>query len=105
MQGAVTHASVTFTCPRCRRTSYNPNDARDRYCGACKWWTGDPTLGQFDPRASDGHDVIVPFPTIEANETLPPGVVEFRDTLTGRLVGRLLRDELGVWHTEVPPAT
>lgn len=25
----------TFTCPKCSRTSYNPNDARERYCGAC----------------------------------------------------------------------
>jgi hypothetical protein len=24
-----------YTCPRCGRTSYNPNDARFRYCGAC----------------------------------------------------------------------
>ncbi len=23
------------TCPQCRRTSYNPNDVRERYCGAC----------------------------------------------------------------------
>lgn len=25
----------TFTCPDCQRTSYNPNDVRERYCGAC----------------------------------------------------------------------
>lgn len=25
----------TFTCPKCKRTSHNPNDARERYCGAC----------------------------------------------------------------------
>jgi hypothetical protein len=25
----------TYTCPRCHRTSHNPNDARWRYCGAC----------------------------------------------------------------------
>lgn len=25
----------SITCPRCRRTSYNPNDIRERYCGAC----------------------------------------------------------------------
>lgn len=25
----------TFTCPKCFRTSHNPNDARERYCGAC----------------------------------------------------------------------
>ena len=25
----------SITCPRCRRTSYNLNDVRHRYCGAC----------------------------------------------------------------------
>lgn len=25
----------TFTCPKCNRVSHNPNDARERYCGAC----------------------------------------------------------------------
>lgn len=29
----------TFTCPRCRRTSHNPNDVREGYCGACHDWT------------------------------------------------------------------
>jgi ribosomal protein L37E len=29
----------SFTCPRCGRTSYNPNDAREGYCGACHDWT------------------------------------------------------------------
>lgn len=24
-----------FTCPRCGRVSHNPNDIRERYCGAC----------------------------------------------------------------------
>lgn len=25
----------SYTCPRCGRTSYNPNDLAQRYCGAC----------------------------------------------------------------------
>lgn len=25
----------TFTCPKCGAVSHNPNDARERYCGAC----------------------------------------------------------------------
>jgi len=25
----------TFTCPKCSRVSHNPNDARERFCGAC----------------------------------------------------------------------
>jgi hypothetical protein len=31
---------ASFTCPRCGRTSHNPNDAREGYCGACHEWTG-----------------------------------------------------------------
>lgn len=29
----------SFTCPSCGATSYNPNDIRHSYCGAChEWW-------------------------------------------------------------------
>lgn len=28
-------AHETYTCPRCMKTSHNPNDARHRWCGAC----------------------------------------------------------------------
>lgn len=34
----------SFTCPHCGRTSYNPRDREERYCGACHWWTGVPEL-------------------------------------------------------------
>ena len=37
--------SVTYICPCCGRVSHNPNDVRERYCGACHWWTGAPALG------------------------------------------------------------
>jgi hypothetical protein len=30
--------AASFTCPRCGRTSYNQNDIRERYCGACRDW-------------------------------------------------------------------
>jgi ribosomal protein L37E len=29
----------SITCPRCGRTSYNPNDIREGYCGFCHDWT------------------------------------------------------------------
>lgn len=28
----------SITCPRCGRTTYNPNDIRERYCGHCHAW-------------------------------------------------------------------
>lgn len=27
--------SDSITCPQCGRTSHNPNDVREKYCGAC----------------------------------------------------------------------
>lgn len=34
----------SITCPRCHRTSFNPNDIQQGYCGNCCWWTSDPVL-------------------------------------------------------------
>lgn len=28
-------AQPSITCPKCGRTSYNPNDIRERFCGVC----------------------------------------------------------------------
>jgi hypothetical protein len=32
----------SITCPNCGRTSWNPNDVREGYCGNCHDWTGSP---------------------------------------------------------------
>lgn len=32
---------MSFTCPRCGRTSHNPEDARHGWCGACNDQTAD----------------------------------------------------------------
>lgn len=32
-----------FTCPTCRRVSYNADDVSNRYCGNCKRFADDPT--------------------------------------------------------------
>lgn len=39
IDGAVVMAP-SFTCPRCERTSWHPDDVREGYCGACHDWTG-----------------------------------------------------------------
>jgi ribosomal protein L37E len=36
-------AAPSFTCPRCDRTSYHPDDRKNGYCGACHDYTGTPT--------------------------------------------------------------
>jgi hypothetical protein len=35
-------APASFICPRCAMRSYNPNDIREGYCGACHDWTARP---------------------------------------------------------------
>jgi len=35
---------ATYTCAHCGATSYNPNDVREGYCGACHRWRHDPLL-------------------------------------------------------------
>lgn len=35
----------SITCPVCRRTSHNPNDVREGYCGACHDFTSPPQKG------------------------------------------------------------
>lgn len=37
-----------FTCPRCGRISYHPDDTRHGYCGACHDFTGTDRLGARD---------------------------------------------------------
>lgn len=39
---------LSITCPRCGRTSYNPNDVAHRYCGACHAYHVDMITG-FEP--------------------------------------------------------
>lgn len=31
--------TLTFTCPKCRRTSHHPRDAAAGYCSACHGFT------------------------------------------------------------------
>jgi hypothetical protein len=38
-----------FTCPACLRTSHHPEDAVQRYCAGCHWWTGDPYQAYIRP--------------------------------------------------------
>lgn len=34
----MTAGTESITCPKCKRTSYNPNDIREKYCGFCHDW-------------------------------------------------------------------
>lgn len=40
---------VGFTCPRCGRTSYHPQDLAHGYCGACHAFTGKPGADRAEP--------------------------------------------------------
>lgn len=37
-------AAQPFTCPRCGRTSWHPEDKRQGYCGACHAFTASPAV-------------------------------------------------------------
>lgn len=51
---------ASITCPECGRTSFNPNDVRERYCGNCHWWTSDPVVMAARRRAlaEEGVDPV-----------------------------------------------
>lgn len=57
LQPSVLQPSVlqpSITCPRCGRTSYNPNDIREGYCGNCHDWTSAKAVEiVFDPQLLD----------------------------------------------------
>lgn len=36
---------LAYTCPKCGAVSHNPNDAANRYCGACHVFEGDGSTG------------------------------------------------------------
>lgn len=56
----------SITCPRCTRTSYNPGDIKQGYCGYCKWWTSDSQLGQPAVIAqAEAEGAITPMPKKE----------------------------------------
>lgn len=47
--GASPIYAVTFTCPKCGRTSHHPEDAEAGYCGSCHEFTGQRTeSGLYD---------------------------------------------------------
>ena len=56
----------SITCPRCGRTSHNPNDVRERYCGACHVFHGDahPALAPYAVEVFrlDGGGLVATFP-------------------------------------------
>ena len=64
---------MSFTCPDCKRTSHNPNDEANRFCGACHKF--------FD----EGQRVIWPLTTDEKIHKLRAAHVRWRtleETLT-----------------------
>jgi hypothetical protein len=67
---------VSFTCPRCFRTSHNPTDAAEGYCGACHDFTG--CDGDFPP---------IPVSSVWVSDCLPheyvPGAHEYVPGSTG----------------------
>ena len=47
---------MSFTCPKCRRTSFNPNDEKAGYCGNCHEFTGTPQYEAYGSRTPAARD-------------------------------------------------
>ncbi len=52
---------MSYTCLRCRRTSHNPNDEREKYCGNCHLFEEDVAQRQLRGlvRVADDWEVLV----------------------------------------------
>ena len=44
----------SITCPKCHRTSYNPHDIAQGYCGFCHTWTSGPIVAIIGGAISRG---------------------------------------------------
>ncbi len=71
---------ASYTCPRCGRTSHDPNDVRERYCGNCHDWT---QLGAVYPgtalrKAMAEHPDFVAEVLREMGYTVTPPVEQRR---------------------------
>jgi protein-arginine kinase activator protein McsA len=45
----------SFTCPSCGRVSYNLNDIRERYCGACHQWFDSVAIARLIEEVRNGN--------------------------------------------------
>ena len=68
--------SVSITCPRCRRTSYHPEDAAHGYCGACHAFTGVEGAAMGEPTKRGTRVTAVELGATSAAQT---GTVEITD--------------------------
>jgi hypothetical protein len=51
----VTEAPATYTCPKCGKTSHNPHDAVNRYCGNCHQYEDEQCSGPKQPPTQVSH--------------------------------------------------
>lgn len=65
---------MSFTCPRCSRTSHSPDDERQGYCGACHAFTGSLALSMWQFVASSPG----PFGHVEVNPAAVARYIEQR---------------------------
>jgi len=62
---------MTFTCPRCGRTSHNPHDAAERYCAHCHVFLDDDAAviagmaGELERKAANMELVLQPATVVQ----------------------------------------
>jgi hypothetical protein len=81
----------SITCHTCGRTSANPNDIRERYCGHCH---------VFHDDAAGAEPLVTEALTRELRALAPMGPIGLRPETVLQLVGLL---QLALRHPRVPP--
>lgn len=72
-----------FTCPWCARSSPNPHDISNGYCGRCHWWTGVPELYEVWRGEPEQVTMLAAARTVTLNRYRGP--VEHLDRLRAAL--------------------
>jgi hypothetical protein len=79
----------TFTCARCGRTSANPTDADEGYCGNCKAFTGPFCVGC----GRRPHEIGVYVDCAATEEITPDEYVRREEGTYNPATGHFLCDE------------
>lgn len=83
----------SITCPKCRMTSYNPNDIEQGYCGNCHDWTSPPAWKRDRGPTDLGDDPDGDLAGYDGGYGPPAGERE--------MVGHMARCDQGDWSAVV----
>ena len=87
--------AASYTCPKCGRTSYNPNDVANKYCGYCHEFEEDEMSDEPRPAIYDPEHYLADAQTeiarLKDELKMAHEVVQNRDAEIERLRGLIAR--------------